>query len=198
MYETLSPKRRTRVVDIGANPLSETPYATLLRKDLCDVWGFEPQEDAYEKLIAEKGERENYLPYAVGNGRRQNLHICKGDGFTSLYKPNLNFVDLIGRWRTGLTVKEVIEVPTRRLNSLREIPEFDLLKIDVQGGEAAVFRGGKQKIKNAVAVITEAAVNPLYEDQPLLDAQMKRASGSWILSTQVSVPEILHGAWQES
>lgn len=154
-----------------------TQYATLLRNDLCDVWGFEPQEDAFNRLVAEKGPRENYLPHAIGNGRRKNLYVCKGGGFTSLYKPNRGFVELMGRWGTGLTVKEVVEVPTRRLDSVKEIPEFDLLKIDVQGGETTVFRGGKTKLETAVAVITEAAVIPLYEDQPLLDVQMKELQG---------------------
>ncbi len=83
----------------------------------------------------------------------------------------------MGRWGTGLTVKEVVEVPTHRLDSLKEIPEFDLLKIDIQGGEATVFRSGKKKLETAVAVITEAAVIPLYEDQPLLDVQMKELQG---------------------
>ncbi|SDO37573.1 methyltransferase, FkbM family [Lutimaribacter pacificus] len=173
LHDTLSPARRTRVVDVGANPLGETPYATLLRNGLCEVWGFEPQKDAYDKLIAEKGELDHYLPHAIGNGRRGSLHVCKGGGFTSLYKPNPKFLGLMGRWEAGMTVKEVVEVPTRRLDSLTEIPEFDLLKIDVQGSEAAVFRGAKAALQSAVAVITEAAVIPLYQDQPLLDAQMK-------------------------
>ncbi len=75
-----------------------------------------------------------------------------------------------------MRVEKVVEVQTRRLDDIDEIPEFDLLKIDIQGAETDVFENGVNKLKSAVAVISEVAAIPIYEDQPLLDAQMRALS----------------------
>ena len=38
-----------------------------------------------------------------------------------------------------------------------EIQHLDFLKIDIQGGELAVFRGGKAKLAQSVAIQTEVS-----------------------------------------
>ncbi len=176
LHEVLSPERLTRVVDVGANPLGATPYSTLLKNRICDVWGFEPQQDAFARLSEEGGENETYLPYAIGRGGSERLHVCKGSGFTSLFEPNPDFIRVMGRWPRQMRVEEVVPITTHRLDDLKELPEFDLLKIDVQGGELDVFRNAREKLKNAVAVISEIAMVPLYKGQPLLDSQMSELS----------------------
>ena len=179
LIDTLAPARRTRVVDIGANPLGPTPYKNLLEMDGCDVWGFEPQQEPYEQLLADAGPREHYLPHAVGDGQPGQLHLCRGKGFTSMLAPNRDTQAHLGLWRRGFEVTEVIPFDTKRLDDLTDLPTFDLLKIDIQGGECAVFDHGRSKLSEAVAVISEVAAIPIYEDQPLLDDQMRslRQSG---------------------
>ncbi|WP_341861486.1 FkbM family methyltransferase [Gymnodinialimonas sp. 57CJ19] len=172
MIEILSPERRTRVVDIGANPLDETPYKGLLSIGACDVWGFEPQRAAFDKLMEAKGPRENYLCAAVGDGNRAELKVCADSGFTSLLEPNLALAEATGQFRDRVKVLERIEMDTTRLDDLDEIPQFDLLKIDIQGGEQMVFRNGPKAISQALAVITEVAALPIYEGQPLLHDQL--------------------------
>ncbi len=181
LAELLAPERLTRIVDIGANPLDTPPYAALRAHGLCEIWGFEPQEAAFAKLMADKRENETYLPYAIGSGRKESLYLCKGDGFTSLLRPNADFMKLMGKWPGMMRVEKVVPVETRRLDDIDEIPEFDLLKIDVQGSESAIFSHGKAKLASAVAVISEVAMIPLYEGQPLLDVQMRElgSQGFW-------------------
>ena len=176
LHDLLAPKRLTRIVDVGANPLDVPPYATLKEMGLCEIWGFEPQEDAYWKLTADSQDNETYLPYAVGGGGTETLHICKGDGFTSLLRPNADFIKLMGRWPNQMRVTEVQTIPTRRLDDIAELPDFDLLKIDVQGSETVVFQNAREKLRAASAIISEVAMIPLYEGQPLLDAQMRELS----------------------
>lgn len=53
LAEALAPERLTRVVDIGANPLSEPPYAPLLRVGLCEVWGFETERLKHLALLSD-------------------------------------------------------------------------------------------------------------------------------------------------
>ncbi|WP_375552565.1 FkbM family methyltransferase [Rhodophyticola porphyridii] len=173
LYDVLSPERLTRIVDVGANPLEAAPYEGLLKAGLCEVWGFEPQPERYDELVAEAGPHEHYLPHAIGADGPATLNICQGSGFTSLLEPNMDTLDAIGRMRRGATVKERVEIVTKPLDGLEDLPDFDLLKIDIQGGETVVFEHGVKKLRSALAVITEVAAIPLYVDQPLIDAQMQ-------------------------
>lgn len=172
LVEMIAPERLTRIVDIGANPIGETPYLGLLSEGLCDVWGFEPQADVFADLDAMAGPHEHHVCAAVGDGHRATLHICRGSGFTSLLRPNENTISTLQRFSRGMTVRDKVEIDTRRLDDIVEVPQFDFLKIDVQGSEVAVFQNGSGRLSSAVAVMTEVAAIPLYEDQPLLDAQM--------------------------
>jgi FkbM family methyltransferase len=163
----LNPDRRTVVVDIGANPVDgDPPYKGMLAKGLCDVIGFEPQTAALAQLNAKKGPRETYLPYAVGDGQRHTLHICQASGMTSLLEPDPNALQIFPEFPSWGTVKRRESVSTARLDDIAEIKDMDFLKIDVQGAEMAVFRGGRTKLSKAVAIQTEVSFIPLYKNQP--------------------------------
>src|SRR5581483_10571059 len=60
-----------------------------------------------------------------------------------------------------------IPVETRTLDSIAEISAMDFLKIDVQGAELSVFRGGSLRLAQAVAIQAEVSFMPLYRNQPL-------------------------------
>lgn len=171
LIDALQPERLTRVLDIGANPINAAPYAEPLKAGLAEVWGFEPQESAFDKLEEIRGPNEYYLPHAVGDGKQANLNVCRSGGFTSLFKPNAKTQAYLGRWRRAMQVTETVSFETKRLDDLSEVPKPDLLKIDVQGAEAMVFRNGQETLSEAVAIITEVAFVPLYENQPLLHEQ---------------------------
>jgi hypothetical protein len=65
-------------------------------------------------------------------------------------------------------VIERVSLETVRLDDVQEIEHLDFLKIDIQGGELAVFQSGKNKLTNAVAIQTEVSFVTLYKDQPSL------------------------------
>jgi FkbM family methyltransferase len=54
-----------------------------------------------------------------------------------------------------------VPVHARRLDDISEIEHLNFLKIDVQGGELAVFQGGKSKLSETVAIQTEISFVPL-------------------------------------
>lgn len=169
--------RRCCVVDVGANPNVSAPaYLGLLRAGQCDVVGFEPQEKAYLDLLASKSANETYFPVAVGDGTERDLYIYRLDGFTSVYpayKPSVGVLAL----RDWTDVVEQVKLRTVRLDDLAGLPPFDMLKIDIQGGEADVFRGAERVMAQAVAVIVELRYSRLYEDEPMLggvDAELTR------------------------
>ncbi|OCB40124.1 FkbM family methyltransferase [Mycobacterium malmoense] len=163
----LSPQRLTAVVDIGANPIDgEPPYTPMLAAGLCHVTGFEPQREALLRLESNKGPAELYLPYAIGDGAIHTLNICRSSGMTSLYEPDPAALDVFEVFHYLGEVLERVAVHTRRLDEVPEVAHVDFLKVDVQGGELEVFRGGKAKLGEAVAIQTEISFVTLYKDQP--------------------------------
>jgi FkbM family methyltransferase len=171
----LRPERRTRIVDVGANPINENPYLKLLQSGHAEVWGFEPNPVAFARLA--ETDTEHYFPHAVGDGSKQTLYITKAPAFTSLYRPNAAVFGHLGQMGRASTVLEEVEIETRALDDIPGLPDFDLLKIDVEGAETLVFEGAKDKLSRAVAVISEVAFLPLSMGQPLLDEQMRILRG---------------------
>lgn len=156
-----------QVVDVGANPVDgPPPYQAMLDQGLCEVVGFEPQPEALEKLQATQGPSQRYLPYALGDGAAHTLHVCQISGMSSLYRPDpakLAAFNLFEQW--GAVVSK-LPVETVRLDDVAQIDRIDFLKIDVQGSELNVFRHGRTKLAQAVAVHTELSFVTLYEGQP--------------------------------
>lgn len=160
--------RPTRIVDVGANPLTPPPYQPLLDRGACHVYGFEPQPEALARLQAEATPFETHFPHAVGDGRTAQLNICADSGLSSLYEPDPAGVRFLGRSRRNMKVVERVPLTTVRLDDIAEIEGFDLLKIDIQGGEVAVFRHARRKLARALAVIPEVRFYPLYRGEPML------------------------------
>nr|ABP47558.1 methyltransferase FkbM family [Mycolicibacterium gilvum PYR-GCK] len=169
--DLLGPQRLTDVVDIGANPIDgEPPYSPMLTEGLCRVTGFEPQPEALHDLQSRKGPYERYLPYAVGDGSEHTLNICRGSGMTSLFEPDpatLGLFEILGPYAE---VVDRVALPTQRLDEVAEIEHLDFLKIDIQGGELAVFCNGREKLADAVVIQTEVSFVTLYKDQPAMGA----------------------------
>ncbi|MEL6609457.1 MAG: FkbM family methyltransferase [Pseudomonadota bacterium] len=172
LTSALTPTRTPRVLDIGANPLSNPPYKPLLDAGLIDVCGFEPQADAFAELEAAKGPRETYFPHAVGDGGTHTLHVYRQSGLTSLFKADMETVAYMDRNPGGVTLLDEVSVATKRLDDIADLPKPDLLKIDVQGAEPMIFDNGPDKLSDVLAVVTEVRFFPLYHDDPLMDAQM--------------------------
>lgn len=176
--DLLAPQRLTDVVDVGANPIDgDPPYKPMLAAGLCRVTGFEPQPEALLQLQTRKGPYERYLSYAVGDGGSHTLNICRASGMTSLFEPD---PDTLGLFEVLEPLGEVVErvaLSTHRLDDISEIEHLDFLKIDIQGGELAVFEAGRNKLAEAVAIQTEVSFITLYRDQPSLgdvDQELRR------------------------
>ncbi len=176
--QLLDVTRLTHVVDVVANPIDgEPPYQGLLKRGLCRVTGFEPQPEALAELEAKKSANERYLPFAVGDGQRHTLRVCRGSGMTSLFAPNRQVLALFPALLRLAEVTKEVPIETKRLDDLAELEPFDYLKIDVQGAELAVFQDGRQKLANACILQTEVSWIALYEGQPTfgdVDLELRR------------------------
>lgn len=178
LHALLAPARTTEVVDVGANPIDgEPPYRAMLAAGLCHVTGFEPQPEALRKLQHNQGPLERYLSWAVGDGREHTLQVCAAQGMTSLLEPDPAALALFDVLRPMAHVVARVPVVTQRLDDIEEVQYVDLLKIDAQGSELAVLRGGEKRLAQAVAVQAEVSFVPLYKGQPTLgeiDAELRR------------------------
>lgn len=84
---------------------------------------------------------------------------------TSLYEPDEATLGLFEFLQPAGEVIDRIPLQTRRFDDIPEIKHVDFLKIDIQGGELAVFKGGSSKLAEVVAVQTEISFITLYENQ---------------------------------
>jgi len=157
-----------KVVDIGANPIDgPTPYASLLASGCAEVVGFEPNAAALAELDRQKGPRETYLPYAIGDGRQHTLHICQADGMTSLLQPNAEVLSLINSFSVWSQVVRTELVDTKGLDDIPETTALDYLKLDIQGAELMALQHATDRLRHAVAIHTEVEFLPMYVGQPL-------------------------------
>ena len=167
LAELLGLQHLTRVVDIGASPIDGVPpYKGLLDAGLCHVTGFEPQPEQLARLQQTQGPNETYLPHVVGDGGEHSLQLCRSVGFTSLLEPDPASLALFEYYQPLGQVLTRERVQTRRLDDMTEIEGIDFLKIDIQGGELAVFQHGRSKLAQAVVIQTEVSFVTLYKDQP--------------------------------
>lgn len=160
------------IVDVGANLLAEKPpYQGLIDRAQGHVVGFEPNPEALAKLLAQATKQETYLPQAVGADGEAELKLCRMSGMTSLYEPNFALLDLVHYHSAWAQVEQRVPLRTHRLDDLTEIKRMDMLKIDIQGGELAVFENATRLLEETVVVHTECMFVPMYVDQPLYSDQ---------------------------
>lgn len=165
----LPPLPRLKIVDIGAMSLGEgtEPYAALVKATPCDVIGFEPVTDELEKLKQTGKKDERFLPYFVGDGSTRTFYECNFPMTSSLFEPNTALLAKFQNLEELVRVVKTYPVETKRLDDMPEVRGTDLLKVDVQGAELMVFRGGVDMLKDVLVIETEVEFLPLYKEQPL-------------------------------
>ena len=156
------------VIDIGSNPIAgDPPYKKLLNANLANILGFEPNENALQRLNKKKTINEKYIGKAVYDGSKQEMKICQAEGMTSLLEPDMNLLGYLHGFPDWARVKERLQVQTVRLDDVEEIKNIDYLKIDIQGAELEVFKNATNLLSDCCVIHTEVEFLPIYKDQPL-------------------------------
>ena len=161
------------ILEIGALQIENSKpqfYKLLEYFPTSEVIGFEIEKELCDQLNYEASKGIKYYPHALGEkNEKRKLYITEHPMCTSLYKPiealpklyqNLQFMNL----------KKETEIETITLDSFTEqysIKDVDFIKIDVQGAELDIFKGGKKLLNNVLKIVCEVEFIPLYEDQPL-------------------------------
>lgn len=194
----LEPSRLTSIVDVGANPIDDAPpYTRMLDEGLCTVVGFDPQVTA-----SSQGNRR-MLPYVISSDDGvRSLNVAVAPGMTSLLPLNEVHAAAFPMMPAWGAVLDRRTVETKRLDNVCEIDAIDFLKMDVQGAEIDVLRGGRHRLTKAVAVMTEVSFVTLYRGQSTfgeMDTELRHmgfiphcfaAAKCWPIATTTIVPNM--------
>ncbi|HZH08353.1 MAG TPA: FkbM family methyltransferase, partial [Lautropia sp.] len=85
----------------------------------------------------------------------------------SLYPPNSALLQKFQNLAEVVTPVGTHSVTTTRIDDVAEIEDVDFVKIDIQGGELAVFRNATKALAKTLVIQTEVEFVELYKGQPL-------------------------------
>jgi FkbM family methyltransferase len=159
------------IFDVGANE-GQFAKEAHARFPQAKIYAFEPVPAAYEKLCSWASTVSSGLiktfPLALGDKRHSvQMHYHRRHSASS----SILSTSSEAKKLYPFTAEQVLfDVQVETLDSLLSRAELRtdrpaLLKMDVQGYEAHVARGGTSVLKHCDAVITEISVRKLYDGQ---------------------------------
>jgi FkbM family methyltransferase len=140
-------------------------------RDILELLRFEPDKEEYESLMKNKGANDMIYQYALyKEPKNVSLNLTKSRGCSSLYKPNHDFLRNYADSKR-FEIEDVIAVKATSLDTLYKDNVFsniDFIKIDAQGAELDILKGGETFLREHIAGIEiEVEFQPLYKEQPL-------------------------------
>jgi FkbM family methyltransferase len=166
--------------DIGAAcGITTTMFAKLL--NVIIVHAFEPIPSAFRELTTRVQRYSHVFCHNVGLGDTNvsaDIWVIEGcrDSSSLLKMRELHKVE-----RPGISYADHPErVTVARLDDYvreKNLPLPDVVKIDVQGYEDRVLRGGENTIRHARFCIVEISFEPLYEGSPIFDDIYRQMRG---------------------
>jgi FkbM family methyltransferase len=158
------------VLDIGANTGQFTRTILALLPN-ANIYSFEPLPDCFEQLQEFASKHSNIKTFNAGIGDESGMISFERND----YSPSSSFLKINDTHKQAFTFTEkssTVEVKIERLDDITQSLDLGkslFIKIDVQGYEDKVLKGGEETIKKAKVVIVETSFVPLYESQPLFD-----------------------------
>jgi FkbM family methyltransferase len=168
-----SPELKFKIMEIGALQLEGNPEPFYSLLDLfpgSQIIGFEVDEDLCNEMNSKAVPGVRYFPNALGEREEcRDFYITNHPMCSSLYEPNEPLISLYNNFEVAY-LKRKTKIKTVSMDSFAQvngISEVDFIKIDIQGAELDVFRGGAQVLKSVLALVCEVEFIPHYVQQPL-------------------------------
>jgi FkbM family methyltransferase len=158
------------VLDIGANTGQFTKTISSLLPT-ANIYSFEPLPDCFEKLQEFASKHSNIKAFNTGIGDRSGLMCFEKNAFSA----SSSFLKMTNTHNEAFPFTKkssTVEVKISKLDDVCEnlaLGSSLFIKIDVQGYEDKVLKGGEKTVKKSKLVIVETSFLPLYESQPLFD-----------------------------
>ncbi|MCU0354276.1 MAG: FkbM family methyltransferase [Cytophagales bacterium] len=180
------------VLDIGANT---GQFAQRIHELLpnAQIFSFEPISECYNELVRNTASiGVKTYPFALGDSNESvAINVSRHSPSSSL----LEMADLHHQTFAGTEYDHQETIQVKRLDDVAatlSLPEPFMAKIDVQGFEDRVIRGGGETLRRADLIVIETSFRELYKGQVLFDgiySQLKELgfvfAGNW---TQAKSP----------
>jgi FkbM family methyltransferase len=158
------------VLDIGA---SVGDFAFTIRSLLRDarIYSFEPLPDCFAAMLQHLEGVPNFTAFNLALGDQAGELVLQ----RSTHAPSSSFLKMTAAHRTAFPTSgesRLVSVKVERLDMIAsqlDIADPLLIKIDVQGYEGHVLRGGEQTVRRAKLLVVETSFESLYAGQPLFD-----------------------------
>jgi FkbM family methyltransferase len=160
------------IIDVGAN-LGQ--FHDLLRDDVGfagQIYSFEPVSKCADLLIkrARQDPKWKIFKCALGStAGHAKINVAQASDLSSFLAPKTDAVS--GFWKANpISHEETVEI--RTLDAVLQAEGIDCtkertyLKLDTQGFDLEVMKGGEQSLMQIAALQTEASVQPIYENMP--------------------------------
>ncbi len=160
----------TTVLDVGARWGAGGVWWRL--DPLAKLVGFDPDPEECARLNAQlpAGSRERFVPVALGKEPGPaTLHITLNPGCSSIYPPDETLADRF----PGLSVIKVAQRETIQLETLDRwaasegVEEISFAKLDTQGCELDILRGGERALDKCLGLEVEVEFATIYRGAPL-------------------------------
>lgn len=158
------------VYDIGA---AKGVVSRLLAKlpNISEIHAFEPIPETFEQLVSAVKPYPNIHCHNLALGDEKidkEMYIASNSDSSSL----LQMLSLHKNEFDNISISKKTTVNCVRLDDFvkeNKLPLPNIIKIDVQGFEKNVLKGGESTIKKANYCVLEMSFYALYEDSPIFD-----------------------------
>ncbi len=169
--QNISPKT---IIDVGAN-VGQFSVATAKLFPNARIHSFEPQPQCVEQLKKNISKLNNIKVYsiALGDEKAKKKFYVNSQNHSSSILPLAGFhrKAFPGAQESGEIVVDVSTLDSMILET--DLLSPCLLKLDVQGYEAHVLRGGAKTLKRVDFVIVESSFKLMYEGETLFMDMVK-------------------------
>lgn len=158
------------VLDIGANVGSFAEWSFLVLPD-ATVYSFEPLKDCYQEIINKFKDKARFQAFNLALGD----DTAQVEMYRNEWSPSSSLLPMAKLHKEcfPFTQKETIEkINIVRLDDIAQQLNLDkpfLIKVDVQGFEDKVIRGGINVFSQADVIMIEMSMEELYKDQLLFN-----------------------------
>lgn len=166
--DIVAPRGIKTIFDIGA---SDGSFARMTRKHFphVQIYSFEPLHEVYRALVKNMHEDAKFKAYNLALGETSGksiIHKSASNPSSSLLTMGVLHKKLYPKSAEHTSE----EIHVERLDEIMKNTPLEkpvLVKIDVQGFEANVVRGGKAVLSQADIILVENSFVTLYEGQAL-------------------------------